>query len=271
MLRPILISVFFLSLAACQMPFGKETEQTPVVPAAVVSDEERALLTQADTARALGRTDEATALYERAAAMQGGVRAHLELAGLYRAGNRPQEALNILEQAYALSPGNAEVMKEYAQQLLRMNQDDKARDIALLGLTRSPEDVRLMNALGVSFDRAGEHTLAQERYLDAMEVLSGTVDREYTVNNLGLSYVASGDYDKAIALVEPEVTAAANQPALRQLLALAYGAKGDADKAYELGLIDLNVQQVGENLEFYRALRAGDVDATQLFKPVQSR
>lgn len=251
-----------LGLSACAPTQQVSTQQ------AAPSAEETALLTRADVARALGRRAEAQQLYEQAAATsQGSIRAHLELADMYRAAGRHKDALTMLEAAHALNPRNVEVLKGYAQQALRMGDDATARRMAEQGLSQSPEDARLLNVLGVVSDRAGEHQQAQEHYARAMAVLSGEVDREYTLNNYALSAIATHDYGKAITLLEPALPTARNKTALRQLLALAYGAKGELDHAYELGLMDMNVVQVQENLEFYRRFGRGEVDSAVLFQP----
>lgn len=255
-----------LAVSACT---SANQPSAPMMVAA--SAEEKALLTKGDVARSLGRGGEAQEYYEQAAALsQGAVRAHLELAGMYETAGRQNDALDILQRAYALNPQSVEVLKGLAQQQLRKGNDASAVALATEGLALSPEDVRLLNVRGIAHDRAGDHAAAQQVYEQALAVLTGNVDREYTVNNLALSYIASGHYDKAIALAEPELPKAQNKTVLRQLLALAYGAKGDADRAYELGLMDLNVAQVRDNLAFYRQLGAGEVDSAVLFQPAGS-
>lgn len=238
---------------------------------AVVNEKQQALMTKADVARSLGHDDEAMALYEQAATMsQGAVRAHLELADMYEARGNAAKRGDILEAAYMLNSRNSEVLKEYAQHLLISGENAKAQKIAAAGVAQSPQDVRLLNTLGVALDRAGEHREAQRQYDQAMILAVATLDHASTVNNLALSYIASKDYQKAIALLQEQRESTGGSPALRQLLALAYGANGNRDKAYELSLIDLTMDETTENLRFYRQLREGEVSSAVLFMPAQN-
>lgn len=252
----VLCAVFLLS--ACQ-----GIQQTH---SSGMSNNEKNLLTKADVARALGKQDEAIRYYRRAAeASQGAIRAHLELADIYAKRKQTHAALAIMQAAYALNPMSAEVVNTYAQQLLLANQNEKALEVAVEGLAHYPADVRLLNAAAVAYDRNGQHSKAQPLYHQAMHHATVVIEREYTANNLALSYVATQDYDSAIGLLNKQMPVAKNQPALRQLLALAYGAKGDADKAYEWGMMDLDASQMAENMQFYEQLRNGSIDAGVLF------
>jgi Flp pilus assembly protein TadD len=250
------------ALAACQ--------GTPHAHMGVpLTAEEKIILTKADVARSLGRTEEAIAGYKTVAeSSKTAVRAHLELADIYNQRKDGNAALDILQKAYVLNPSNNEVLKAYAQQLLLANRNADALNVAMEGLKHNPTDVRLLNAAGVAYDRQGEHEKAQRRYKEAMTHASAAIDNEYTTNNLALSYIATRHYDDAINLLKHHQSQASNQPALRQLMALAYGAKGEENKAYELGLIDLNVEQIKQNLEFYKQLGNGEIDPAVLFSPV---
>lgn len=250
-----------LCIAGCAAPVAKEP-----APGAMLSAEESRLLAEADTARALGQYDEARGRYAEAAALSTGpTRAHLELAALHRRNNDEAQALTVLEQAYALNPDSNAVARDYAESLLRQGNTAEAMAVAAQGVARHPNDIRLLNVQGVGLDRMGKHREAQARYIRAMERSSSAKDKEITVNNQILSLVASGDYDMAISAAKAYMPQAQDKPALRQLLALVYGMQGKADKAYDLGLQDLSIEQVSENLRFYEQLRTGQTPVTSLF------
>lgn len=250
-----------LAVAACQSKPGEPAVQAPL------SKTEQQLLTQADVERALGNYADAEAHYRQATEQsKGAVRAHLELAAMYRSQGKQDEALEILRRAHALGPHHVEVLKEYARQALLMGENAIALEKATEGLKQNPDDVRLLNIRGVAQDRAGEHKRAQKDYRKALGLSAVLVDREYTTNNLALSLVADGQAAEAVKLLEAALPKAQNKAVLRQLLALAYGVAGDADKAYELGLKDLNLPQIQENLRFYEQLREGKIDKGVLFK-----
>jgi Flp pilus assembly protein TadD len=246
-----------MALAACQ--------QTYAPPLAAPSGQVQQWLRQADVAQAMGNTDEAVSYYRKAADVAAGARAHLALADIYRTQGNQQQALNMLQAAYKRQPQLGVVQEEYARQLLLMGETQQARQIAEQALTDHPTNVRLLNVLGLAEDRAGKHKAAQGWYDKAMKAASGVREREYTANNLALSYIASGRYDTALVLLEKQMPFAQDKPALRQVMALAYGAKGQTDKAYELGLMEVGVEQMQQNLRFYEQLRAGKVNTAVLF------
>ena len=232
--------------------------------------EEKALLTKGDTARALGRYGQAKEYYTEAAVLsKGAVRAHLELAGIHRRDGDEAAARHILKEAYTLNPRNLEVAKGYAQSLLLAGEAQDAARIAAEALEHYPHDVRLLNLCGIALDRLERHTEAQKLYVQAMDESATAEDREVTANNHALSLVASREYDAAIRMVETHTPDARSKTVSRQLLALIYGVKGDTDRAYELGLRDLSLVQVNENLRFYRQLHEGAVPMETLFMPVE--
>lgn len=255
------VCIACLAIAACQPKPGGPAANAPS------RENEKHLLAQADAERALGNYDRAEEHYRQAAEQsRGGVRAHLELAAIYRMQGKQDRALEILRRANGLNPDHAEVVKEYARQALLVGQNALARELASDGLKQNGEDVRLLNIRGVAYDREGEHRKAQADYRKALEHSAALIDREYTLNNLALSLVADGRYTEAVKLLEAALPKAQNKPALRQLLALSYGVAGNTDKAYELGLKDLNLPQMQENLRFYQQLREGKIDKGVLFK-----
>lgn len=259
----------FALLTAALLLYGCATpvQSTTMQP---ISPEEQALLAKGDTARALSRYDEAKAHYTEAAALSSGAtRAHLELASLHRRNGDMAEARQVLADAYALNPEANAVARDYAEVLLHQGETGKAMDVATQAVARNPNDVRLLNVQGVALDRMGDHKAAQARYIRAMERSDTPKHREITVNNQILSLVASGDYDTAISAAQAYLPKAQDKAALRQLQALAYGVKGDEDKAYDLGLQDLPIEQVSENLRFYEQLREGHIPMQSLFVPAQ--
>ncbi|MCH2548319.1 MAG: tetratricopeptide repeat protein [Alphaproteobacteria bacterium] len=269
MLRNSLLNVALASVAlllwGCNAAYSPAQSELPPMPA--MTSEEKALITKADTARTLGKTDQAITLYHQAAELsQGAVRAHLELADMYMSRSQNDAAWQVLETAYGLYP-NSEVIKSYAQLALIQGDSQKTLALTQQALTYNPHDVRVLNTQAVALNRLGEHREAKDTLHTAMEHAAAAIDKEYTANNLALTYIALKDAERAIALIEKTLPRAQNKPELRQLLAMAYGVNGNTDKAYELGLMDMNVQQVQENLRFYRQLRDGKIDSRTLFIP----
>lgn len=231
-----------------------------------LSPDEAAFLKQADTALALGRTDEAAKAYAEAAALsRGAVRAHLELAAIHKQRGNYADAKAALREAHRLNPNSVEVLKEFAHLLLIDGEQEEAGQAIRRGLALSEGDVRLLNAYGVWLDRAGDHAQAQAQYRRALESAVVPLDREYTVNNLALSLIATDEAKEAVSLLEKQLPGAQNPASFRQTLALAYGVLGDETKAEKLARKDLGAAEVEENLQFYRQYREGLIDRRALF------
>lgn len=250
-----LMALIFL-LGACQAQMERSA----------LSVDEAAFLKQADTALALGQTDEALNAYAEAAALsKGAVRAHLELAAIHKQRGNYGDAKAVLRKAHRLNSHSVEVLKELAHLLLIDGEQEEAGQVIRRGLALSAGDVRLLNAYGVWLDRAGEHAQAQEQYRRALESAVIPLDKEYTVNNYALSLIASDDAKDAVSLLEKQLPGAQNPASIRQALALAYGVLGDEATAKKLAAKDLNAAEVEENLHFYRQYREGLIDRRSLF------
>lgn len=170
--------------------------------------------------------------------------------------------------AFVATAETSDADKVRAESYLAAGEDAKVREITDAYLMLMPEDAAWRNISALLADRAGEHEKAQAIYLAALENKAiGAGEAEYTRNNLALSYLVSGNPRSAIILLKPHVKDAERQKETRQLLALAYGAAGEEDKAYELGLADLSVEEAAENLKFYQQFRADGFKRDVLLRP----
>lgn len=249
------------------MPAEKKIEPQVVVPSGEFTDKEKQALQKGDAALALGKNNLAVKYYQEAAALShGAIRAHLQLAYLYQLQDLPAKNSDILKQAEKLNPENAELLRELAFSELAANHDDAALVYAERGLKRFPQDVKLLNAKGIISDRKGQHAQAQEHYEQARVYARTAAEREFTLNNQALSWVVSGDYDRAIKELKAFLPHAKHKSSIRQALALAYGVKGDQKKAMKLGRKDLSAEEVRENQEFYSRLRSCQDDMATLFR-----
>lgn len=265
--KPLALGLLFLPLCFVQGCQSAPKETSEVVTVAA-TDEEMALLNQGDIARSLGKYDEAMQHYQAAAEMsKGAIRAHLELADMYQRAGRGQDERAILATAHALAPHSPQVAHAYGRSLLAAGDTQKALNVAADGLKSSPSDMRLLNLQGIALDSSGKHQDAQSLYRKALEAATVETEQAATVNNLALSLVASGHADEAIDLIEQQPASLQSDIQMRQLLALAYGVNGEKDKAYELGLRDLSLREVNENLRFYEQFRMGNIDPVTLFMP----
>lgn len=268
----IVISVIFIaamsSLSACD--YFKKTPAPETV--AIIADpaEVQPLLHQADALRAQGKTAEAKQVYAEAAALStSAIRAHLALAEISEAERNYQESQKWLDEAATRQPSNLALRHQMARLALLQGNSARALELSTQALKAAPEDHRLRNVQAVAHDQLGQHAEAQTLYAQMLTEIMPDTQREATSNNYALSLIATGNSREAIELLRPLVQQSSNPAPLRQTLALAYGAAGDEDRAYETGLMDLDVASVAANMEFYRKLKAGEINPSVLFQPAQ--
>ena len=116
----------------------------------------------------------------------------------------------------------------------------------------SPDDPKVLLLFGVAKDFSGEHVEAQEWYRRGLAAAPN--DPALTVN-LALSLALSGDYNSAIAALQPVAMAPGGSPQERQTLALIYGLRGNVAEAARLNRLDLDDASVEHNLAYYATLR----------------
>lgn len=241
---PLTILTIFttLALAACA---PQPASDGPV------TERERNLMHLAQTMQTGGDIPGAIDLYMRAAAKSTHrVEAHLALVDLYTKLDQPAKAEEMLLAARERQPNHPRVNLALGKLEVSRSNAQEAIGYFDAGLADEDMDVDLLNGKGVALDMLGRHTEAQAVYLQALYVQNK--DNDFIQNNLAMSYIMNGDYDAAIAQLEG-IANMADSAVMRQNLALAYGLKGNMQKAREWGLKDLTETQIEENIDFYRS------------------
>lgn len=147
---------------------------------------------------------------------------------------------------------DAELLRWLANAQIRADQPEDA----LATLKRVPpaqEDTPLVhNTRGVALDRLGHYADARAEYERALRL--DPASRMTYVANLGMSWILSGDEDRAIATLKPLADAKNASPNIRQNLALAYGLKGDEADAATYAGKDMGDADLKDNERFYEML-----------------
>lgn len=178
---------------------------------------------------------------------KGAVTAHLELAHIYTRQGQPQKAVGYLREGLKLQPQHPELLTELGFALIRSQKPQDALTALEQAIAAKPS-ASALNGKGVALDMQGQHTQAQAAYHQGLALAP---EDAAIGNNLALSLILSDKYDEAIALLEPLTARPEARSTERQNLALAYGLKGDKERAIALGLKDLPQEQVQENVKFY--------------------
>ena len=204
-------------------------------------------------ARASGDLSNALSLYRRAASLESNAIAPFNAIGntLLEMG-QADEAIIAFNSALSREPRDPEALRGVARAYLKTARPELAGQPLALAYEGTPNDPKLLMLIGVADDFIDQHGEAQARYRRGLELAPG--DTGLTLN-LALSLSLTGDYDQAIARLQPLAAGPSATPRERQTLALIYGLKGDRAAATKVALIDLEPAAVQHNLAAYDSLR----------------
>ena len=245
----VLLSCTALTLAGC----ADETAANKAVKTSSLNGRQEVKLRLAHATEESGDYAGAEKLFIQVVAQApGSIDANAELGDFYKRHHEDQKAIESLNAALKLDPRNTGIERSIANIYIGIGEPEKALAVLDQAIAINPKDPLLYNSKGVALDQIGSYKQAQNAYKMAydLDTIGGTT---YKVN-ISMSYILSGSYDKAIALLRPMLDTPDAPPIVRQNLALAYGMKGENDEALKLGLQDLSTSEAEENLRFYRML-----------------
>ncbi len=123
--------------------------------------------------------------------------------------------------ACATSPEDAQMADALCEQgktLLAAGKNREAHDVYASATYRDDDNARAWNGLGVADDLLGKREDAQKDYQHAVKLAPYDLAM---VNNLGHSFIETGDADAAIALLQPVANDSTAPATLHQNLAMA--------------------------------------------------
>lgn len=173
----------------------------------------------------------------------------IALANFYRRHNAADRAITILQDVNKAEPKNTTVTRALANAYVDAHNFDAALELLNKAIATSPNDAMLYNTKAVTLDMQGKHTEARTLYAKSL-VMDPSNAMTYNAN-LGMSYILTEFYSKAIALLEPLAQQKNSTPEIRQNLAMAYGLKGDKENALKYAKMDVSDQKALENIKFY--------------------
>ncbi len=199
-----------------------------------------------------GDTTTAIGLAQEALSRDGGsVEAALVLGYAQLAAGAPQEAGFAFGRILRHDPEHREAGIGYAKAMIAIGRTDAALDHLEPLAQRAPNDVEVLNLLGVAHDLEGAHAQAIATYRRALVV---TPDAPDVSNNLGLSLALAGRHEEAIGVLRPLAEGYVSTARARQNLALAYGLAGSFDAAERWSQMDLSGAEVENNLRYFRLI-----------------
>ncbi len=264
-MRLVPVLLIILTLSACELPaLDTASVDGPVDVASLgpLSSREQSLIYGAQGAMQQGNYAAAERDYLTAVGLSNGhIEAHLGLARLYAKQALPEKESAILTRALVLQPNHALANYLLGKRLLAENRNAEARERFTRGLRTQPSNIDLIVGSAVAEDMLGNHEKAQAIYNRLMRE-NAKSDLSGLRTNLAMSYLLSGQPQKAVDTLKAEAKKPEASAVTRHNLALAYGLlgrTGDAKKLLE-GEIDEETRllSVARLKEYIKAREAGE-------------
>jgi Flp pilus assembly protein TadD len=196
---------------------------------------------------------ETTAWGRKWEANKGDPETTLQYVARLRSINSDTRAMTVLEEAAKTNPNSTAIKAEYGKQLAKSGKYQQA-SIVLQRAAAAPDAQWQVNSTqGMVFDRLGRHNDAQNAYSAALKKSPNQVA---VLNNLGLSQAQSGDLTAAETTLRRAYTMPAGNAnaRVRQNLALVVGLQGRYSEAKDIAQKDLPPHMVEANMSYLRKM-----------------
>lgn len=181
------------------------------------------------------------------------VKKGLAYAGQLMAFDQDREALQVVSTLADTNPNDMMLASYYGKILIQSGQladgEKQLRKVVAAGKA----DWRDYSALGSALDQQGRHEEARKMYQTALAERPNEIS---VLNNLGMSYALQGDLKTAEATLRKasELPGGGSNPQVRQNLALVVGLQGNYDEARTIASRDLPPDQAEANIAYLRQM-----------------
>ncbi len=138
------------------------------------------------------------------------------------------EALAVLAAAHRRYPRDSRLLSAYGRQALRMGDEALAARLLRQAIAADPDDWRALSAHAVLEGRQGRNANARIAFVQAQSL---SADDPAALNNLGISYLLDGDWERAAALFRQALLSPkldrTRADRIRRNLAVALAVSGD--------------------------------------------
>jgi Flp pilus assembly protein TadD len=145
------------------------------------------------------------------------------------------------------APINSLKLTEQGYTLLSQQEPKAALDVFNKAIKADEKNGRAYQGKGIALDSLGEHGKAEEAYNEGLKQTPGNVGLS---NNLAMSHILRGNYQKAIDLLAP--FADFGNPTVHENLALANCMLGKSTEARKLYSKTLSPAEIEDNIRFCR-------------------
>jgi len=183
------------------------------------------------------------------------LRVGLAYASQLKALGQSEQQLQVLGTLTQYHPQDQKLLTLYGRELAQAGQPGQAEAVLAKAVAAGSTDWKVYSALGSTLDQQAKYTEARDYYQRALKISPNNVA---VLNNLGMSYALEGNLKQAeVTLKEAsDLPAGKSEPRLRQNLALVVGLQGRFDEARQIASADLPPDQVEANMAYLQKMLA---------------
>ena len=172
--------------------------------------------------------------------------------GLEKLGQADQQ-MQVLATLSAQNPQNTHIQAVYGKKLLAAGRPEQAIPVLKTIADSGTGDWRLLSALGSAYDQQNQYATARETYAKALALQPNQIS---VLNNMGMSHALEGNLKQAeetlrSAMALPE---GKSLPRLRQNLALVVGLQGHFEESRKIASEDLPPAEVEANMAYLQKM-----------------
>lgn len=161
-----------------------------------------------------------------------------------------KQAFEVYEEAIKFNPSHKGLISDYGKALAGHGKPAKAQAILQKAIAMGP-DAGLYSAQGIVLDKVGNHKLARQYYHSSLALQPGNAS---TLNNLGMSYMLSGDLKNAEATLREAMAQKNASERVRQNLILVVGLQGRFEDAKQISGDKVAPEIVEANMVYLRSM-----------------
>lgn len=164
-----------------------------------------------------------------------------------------EQQMEVYKSLTASHPENAKLQGLYGKKLLQSGRSGEAVAVLEQAAAGPTPGWRVHSALGSAYDQQGLYAKAREQYRMA---LAESPDNLGVLNNLGMSFALEGNLKEAETTLRrtDALPRSRSEPRIRQNLALVVGLQGRFDEASQIASQDLPQDQVEANMAYLKKM-----------------
>jgi Flp pilus assembly protein TadD len=183
----------------------------------------------------------------------GDVKKGLAYANALESIGRTEQQLSVYAQLVQHNADNAKLAGVYGRKLVSAGRSEEAIPVLERAEASADADWRIYSALGSAYDQQGLYQKARAQYDKA---LAADPQNLSVMNNIGMSYALEGNLKQAEATLRQadSLPRSKSEPRIRQNLALVVGLQGRFEEASTLAREDLPPEQVQANMAYLQKM-----------------